>query len=75
MLHVLDQFLHDYAIPVFYHALPRYLKNDLKRLGKRAMAIIIPAESYFDTLDILSVPSFSTLNNFVSIYFTNRYIL
>ena len=30
----------DYAIPVFYHALPQYLQNDLERLEKRAMAII-----------------------------------
>ena len=47
----------EYAIPVFFHALPQYLKNDLKRLEKRTMAIIIPAESYFVTLDILGVPS------------------
>ena len=32
----------DYAIPVFYHALPQYLQNGLKRLEKRAMAIIMP---------------------------------
>ena len=47
----------DYAIPVFYHALPQYLQNDLKRLEKRAMAIIMPTESYSNTLNILGIPS------------------
>ena len=47
----------DYAIPVFYHALPQYLKNDLKRSKKRAMAIIMPAESYSNALNILGIPS------------------
>ena len=47
----------DYAIPVFYHSLPQYLQNDLKRLEKRAMAIIMPTESYSNTLNILGIPS------------------
>ena len=47
----------DYAIPVFYHALPQYLQNDLKRLEKRAKAIIMPTESYSSALNILSIPS------------------
>ena len=32
----------DYAVPVFYHGLPQYLKNDLIRLEKRAISIINP---------------------------------
>ena len=44
-------------ISAFYHALPQYLKNDLKRLEKRAMAIIMPAERYSNTLNILGIPS------------------
>ena len=46
----------DHAIPVFYHALPQYLQNDLKRLEKRAMAIIMPTESNSSTLNILGIP-------------------
>ena len=30
----------DYAIPIFYHMLPQYLKNELVRLEKRAISII-----------------------------------
>ena len=37
----------DYAVPVFYHGLPQYLKNDLIRLEKRAISIINP---YMDNL-------------------------
>ena len=47
----------DYAIPVFYYVLPQYLQNDLKRLEKRAVAIIMHAESYSNTLNILGIPS------------------
>jgi len=36
----------DYAIPVFYHALPQYLKEELIRLEKRAVSIILPGLTY-----------------------------
>ena len=42
---------------VFYHALPQYLTNGLKRLEKRSLAIVMPEESYSDTVDILGVSS------------------
>ena len=47
----------DYAIPVFYHALPQYLQNDLERLERRAMAIIVPTEGYSNALNIRGIPS------------------
>ena len=47
----------DYAIPVFYYALPQYLHSDLERLERRAMAIIMPEENYSDTLNLLGIPS------------------
>ena len=31
----------DYATPAFYYPLPQYLRNDLTRLEKRAMAMIM----------------------------------
>jgi hypothetical protein len=47
----------DYAIPVFYYAPPQYLQNDLKRLEKRDVAIIMPEENYSDTLNLVGIPS------------------
>lgn len=54
----------DYAIPVFYHTLPNYLKLELERLQKRAMAIIYPSLSqHYENIcsrlfnDILDNPS------------------
>ena len=54
--HVLDQLL-TMLSRCSYHALPQYLQNDLKRSEKRAMAMIMPTESYSNTLDILGIPS------------------
>ena len=31
----------DYAVPVFYNALPQYLKNELARIEKRTLLIIL----------------------------------
>ena len=45
----------DYAIPAFYYSLPRYLKNDLIRLEKRAIAIIMPNMDYRDALKLLNI--------------------
>ena len=36
----------DYAVPVFYNALPQYFKNELVRIEKRALSIILPSLSY-----------------------------
>ena len=38
--------------PVFHHALPSYLSEDLERLQKRAMKIIYPKLSYAKALEI-----------------------
>lgn len=40
----------DYAVPVFHHALPKYLMEELERIQKRAMAIIYPQFNYNDAL-------------------------
>ena len=45
----------DYAIPAFYYSLPQYLKNDLIRLEKRAIAIIMPNVDYRDALELLKI--------------------
>ena len=36
----------DYAVPVFYYALPKYLIEELERIQRRAMAISFPGISY-----------------------------
>ena len=45
----------DYAIPAFYHALPRYLKKGLVRLEKRPIAIMNPGTHYDVASDILNM--------------------
>ena len=35
-----------YAAPVFFYALPKYLRCELERVQKRAMSIIFPSLSY-----------------------------
>ena len=36
----------EYCSPVFHHALPKYLCNDIERVQKRALSIIMPINSY-----------------------------
>ena len=41
--------------PVFHHALPSYLSEDLERIQKRALNVISPGHSYCDTLACLGL--------------------
>ena len=43
----------DYAVQVFYNALPQYLINELIHIEKRAISIIIPDTSYNSACEIL----------------------
>ena len=45
----------DYAIPAFYHALPKYLKKELVRLEKRAIAIMNPGTHYDVASEVLNM--------------------
>ena len=47
----------DYAVPAFFHSLPKYLKNDLIHLGKRAISIINPYVDYFEAGEVLNIKS------------------
>ena len=51
-----------YAVPVFHHALPKYLKIELERIQKRALAIICPSIAYNDALYFLGIPEITTYN-------------
>ena len=46
----------------FAHALPMYLKKDLERVEKRALAIICPGLSYTDALELSNVVSINDYN-------------
>ena len=43
----------DYGVPAFYNALPQYLKNELVRIEKRALSIILPSMSYNKACEVL----------------------
>ena len=43
----------DYAVQVFYNALPQYLINELVHIEKRAISIIMPDRSYSNACEIL----------------------
>ena len=47
----------DYAAPVFHHALPAYLSQELERVQKRAMRIICPGIEYQQALTLMSLPT------------------
>ena len=47
----------EYCAPVFHHALPTYLNEDIERIQKRALSIISPAMSYRECLDSLGLPT------------------
>ena len=47
----------EYCAPVFHHALPTYLTEDIERIHKRALSIISPSMSYRECLDSLSLPT------------------
>ena len=40
----------EYCAPVFHHAIPKYLSDDLERIQKRALHIITPGNSYRENL-------------------------
>ena len=45
----------DYSLLVFYHYLPQYLQNELIRLEKRAISIILPGIDYHIGLNRLCI--------------------
>ena len=47
----------EYCAPVFHHALPAYLSDDVERIQKRVISIISPDMSYQDNLDNLGLPT------------------
>ena len=44
-----------YAAPVFFYALPKYIKDELVRVEKRAMSIICPGLPYQETIELVNI--------------------
>ena len=44
-----------YASPVFFYALPEYLKNELEHIQKRARRIICPGHCYNDAMELANI--------------------
>ena len=49
----------DYAIPVYYYSLPKYLVNELERVQKRALKIMCPSLSYDEALTHMEIAPLS----------------
>ena len=47
----------EYCAPLYHHALPDYLSNDIERVQKRALSIISPGLSYLDSLSLFNINS------------------
>ena len=45
----------EYCTPVFNHALPKYLSEDLERVQKRVLSIVSPGETYQRNLEIFQL--------------------
>ena len=67
----------EYACPVFQHSLPQYLSNEMERLQKRALRIILPDLSYAEALVALDITSLyerrEALRNLYFISFYSSY--
>ncbi|CAB4026684.1 RNA-directed DNA polymerase from mobile element jockey-like, partial [Paramuricea clavata] len=45
----------EYCAPVFHYSIPSFLSEDLETLQKRALKIILPANSYSETLEYFNL--------------------
>ena len=52
-----------YPSPVFFYALPMYLKKDLERVEKRALATICPGLTHKDALELSNIVS---INDYIA---------
>ena len=47
----------EYCTPLYHHAVPAYLSDDLERVQKRALSVISPGLSYHDSLALHNISS------------------
>ena len=47
----------DYAVPVFYYSLPKYLTHELERIQKRALVIMCPGLNYNEAITRMDLVS------------------
>lgn len=62
ILHLLHIVHFNISMPVFLYALHMYLKKDLERIGKEALAIVCPGLSYRDALELSNIVSINNYN-------------
>ena len=62
----------EYARPVFYNGLPKYLSNELERLQKPALRIICPEVSYADALVTRNLIPLYERKNTLTVKFFNE---
>ena len=55
-----------YAVPVFFYALPKYLRCELKRVQKRALSIICPILSCEEALKETGIPTIISYCNHIA---------
>ena len=60
---VLIRTLLEYYCVVWHHALPSYLSQELERIQKRALKIIVPALSYSEALQVLNLRTLDERRN------------
>ena len=56
----------EYCAPVFHHALPSYLSEDLERIRKWALNVISSGHSYCDNLARFSLKTRQSRRDFLS---------
>ena len=60
-----------YAAPAFFYALPKYLKDELVQVEKRAMSIIRPGLPYQETIELVNIVPIGTSGDKTTIVYTS----
>ena len=62
----------EYCAPVFHYSIPSFLSEDLETVQKRALKIILPANSYSETLEYFNLQTlFQRRDEMCNKIFTN----
>ena len=62
----------EYCAPVFHYSIPSFLSEDLETVQKRALKIILPANSYSETLEYFNLQTlFQRRDEMCNKLFTN----
>ena len=56
----------DYACPLFHNSLPKYLQQELEKIQKRALAIVLPECTYQEALEKTKLETISERHEILS---------